>query len=140
MALGNNEGTAGPATVLICNGDPIVGRALELLLRIADYAVKYVADDYLERPGSLEGVRVLLLGAGWDAGIRAAAVRAAGNAPGQASISILELGDSSDGSKSEPESHVPWPCRTEDLTRLIDAIVLAEPRASVSAKEEGDRT
>ena len=125
---------------MICNGDPIVGRALESLLRIANYAVKYVANDYLERPGALEGVRVLLLGAGWDARSRAAVVGASGNAAGQAIVPILELGDPSDGSKIEPESNVPWPCRTEDLTRRIDAIVLAESQADVGAKRERDTT
>lgn len=120
-----------PATVLICNGDPIVGRALELLLRTADYTVKYVADDCLQRPGTLEGVRLVLLGAGWGAQSRAAVVQAASNAPDRASISILELGEPFDGSEIEPGRNVPWPCRTEDLTRRIEAIVFAEPQADV---------
>lgn len=131
VAPGRSERTVVPATVLICNGDPIVGRALELLLRTADYTVKYVADDYLERPGTLEGVRLLLLGAGWDARSRAAVVQAAGNASNRASISILELGEPFDGSEVEPGRNVPWPCRTEDLTRRIEAIVFAEPQADV---------
>lgn len=127
--------------VLICNGDPIVGRALESLLRVADYAVKYVADDYLTRPGALDGVRVLLLGARWDARSREAALRAVGNAVGRVGgISILELGEPSDGSKIDPECYVPWPCRTEDLTRRIDAIALTESRSDVGAKSEGGRT
>ena len=139
--MGKNEGTVDPAMVLICNGDPVVGRALESLLRVADYAVKYVADDYLTRPGALEGVRVLLLGARWDARSREVVLRAAGNAVGRiGGISVLELGESSDGSEIEPENYVPWPCRTEELTRRIDAIALTEPRSGVGAKSEGGRT
>ena len=127
--------------VLICNGDPIVGRALESLLRVADYAVKYVADDYLERPGALEGVRVLLLGARWDARSREVALRAVGDTLGRTgSISILELGEPSDGSKIEPENYVPWPCRTEVLTRRIDALTMIDPRSGVGLKSEGGRT
>ena len=119
----------------------MVGRALESLLRVADYAVKYVADDYLERPGALEGVRVLLLGARWDARSREVALRAVGDTLDRmGGISILELGEPSDGSKIEPECYVPWPCRTEDLTRRIDAIALTEPRSGVGAKGEGGRT
>lgn len=127
--------------VLICSGDPVVGRALESLLRAADYAVEYVADDLLTRPGSLEGVRVLLLSARWDARSRDVVLRAAGNAVGRTGdISILELGEPSDGSKIQPENYVPWPCRTEVLTRRIDALTMIDPRSGVGLKSEGGRT
>ena len=140
VASGESAGTEDPATVLICYGDPIVGRALELLLRNAVYAAKYVTGDYLERSGASRGMRVLLLDTGWDAQSRAGAVGAASSTANRRNISILELGESFDDTKSGPESHVPWPYRTEDLTRRIDASVPAEPRADVGAKTEGGRT
>ncbi len=131
MASGGTQGPTAPATVIIVNGDPIVGRALELLLKIADYRTKYVAADTLGRIGTLAGVRVLLLGPGWGAESREAVIKAVDGAPGPAEIVILELGEPSDGSPVEPERYVPWPCRTEDLARRINAVLGGEPQADI---------
>lgn len=119
------EGTA-QATVIIFDGDPIVGRALEMLLRTAGYVARYVFDGPSEALGSLEGVRVVLLGPGWDAESHEALIKALGGAPGLSSMTILQLGDPSDGARVEPGRHVPWPCRAEDLTRRIDDALLTK--------------
>ncbi len=137
-----SEGTgrmAAPATVVIFDGDPIVGRALKLLLRTADYSVKYVARDPLERLGTLEGVRVLLLGPGWDIQSREAVVEAVGDAPDPSRISVLELGFPPEGAGLEPERYVPWPCRAEDLKRWVDAALLDESKATDGAERRGLR-
>jgi hypothetical protein len=113
-------------TILIFDGDPVVGRALGLLLRTAGYDARYVTSDYAEHATAFDGFRILLLGPGWDARSRAATERMA-DARRVAITPILEMGAPIDGAPKKPERFVPWPCRTEDLIRRIDAALLGAP-------------
>jgi hypothetical protein len=124
------ERTPAPTTirVMIFEGDPVVGRALALLLRTCGYGgVRYVNRDSLEELRTLRGVRLWLLGPGWDYASLEIAAEMAGSMPAEGKGSVLGIGLPCDGSSIRAECYVPWPCRTEDLKRRIDAALLGEP-------------
>ena len=121
--------------VAVC-GDPVVGRALVLLLRGSVYDARFLSTSSLGEPASLEGVRLLLLtptreldGEGHEA--LWASLRDASGAVG---APILELTSSREARNGEAraglEHSVPWPCSTEELERRIQAALLADPGGS----------
>jgi hypothetical protein len=114
--------------VVVFDGDPVVGRALELLLRDNGRNTKFLDKRSLKRPGALEGVRVILLAPGWSAESRRTVLTMIENdAPATARrIKVLEIGAPPESPRTEPGHHVPWPCRTEDLKRHVDAVLLAK--------------
>lgn len=138
MHPGASKPTTSSATVIIFGGDPVVGRALELLLRTANYAAKYLAGDALDCVESPGRARVLLLSPGWDSEAYKAAVAVTSGASGAAEVTVLELGEPSDGGASDPRRHVPWPCRAEELSRRIDAAF--DRRFEQAREERRDKT
>ncbi len=126
-----------PGVLAIC-GDPVVGRALVLLLQGPLYDVRFMPTSSSSVPGSFEGVRLVLLTPMWElnaerredllASLRSAALAA--QAP------ILELTSASGGGARNGEARVglnqtvPWPCSTEELERRIQAALLAVPAES----------
>jgi hypothetical protein len=114
------------SAIVIFDGDPVVGRALGLLLRSAGYDARYVTTIHTERATTVDGFRLLLLGPGWNAKSRATVEKIA-TARRVAITPILEMGAPRDGAPKKPERFVPWPCRTEDLLRRIDAALLGAP-------------
>lgn len=127
----DQQGTSAPTTVVIFDGDPVIGRALELLLQAdADYSsVRYMDESSLEQPGALEEVRVVLLGPRWSARSREAITNMVESMPATVRIPVLEVGIPADDTQVEPENYVPWPCQMEDLKRRIDAALFAGPGA-----------
>ncbi len=120
-------GAAVSATVAVFGGDPVVGRALEALLRTVGYSTKFVAESSVEQMGALEGVRVLLLAPRCSPRSREAVLARIRGAQNASRTSILEIGVSSNsGAQVNQERFVPWPCRTEDLKRRIEAVLLSE--------------
>ena len=122
--------------VTIC-GDPVVGRALTLLLRSCLYEARFQPVSSLSEPGALEGVGLLLLTPTWDldAEGRAALMASLRDASAAAAAPILELASSTGGSRNgvaplRPEHTVPWPCTTEELERRIEAALAAAPVGS----------
>jgi hypothetical protein len=122
--------------VAIC-GDPLVGRVLTLLLRSSLYDARFLSASSLSEPGSLEGVRLLLLTPTWelDAEGREALLASLRDASAAAEAPILELTSSSGEARNgearfRPEHTVPWPCTTEELERRIQAALLAAPEGS----------
>ena len=131
--------------VAIC-GDPVVGRALALLLRGSHYDAKFLTTSSLSDPGSLEGVRLLLLTPTWelDADQRGALLVSLWDASAAAEAPILELTSSparNGEARLKSEHTVAWPCSTEELERRIQATLLAAPVGSngltKSAASEG---
>ncbi len=124
-------------TVLAICGDPVVGRALALLLRSCLYEVRFLPVSSLSEPVALEGVRLLLLAPTWDLDaerreVLLASLRDASAATG---APILELtsstGEARNGiARLRPEHVVPWPCTTEELERRIHAALLAASAGS----------
>ena len=124
-------------TVLAICGDPVVGRALALLLRSSLHEVRFLPVSSLSEPGALEGVRLLLLTPTWDldAERRGALLASLRGATAAAGPPILELTSSSGEARNgdarlRPEHTVHWPCTTEELERRIQAALLAAPVGS----------
>ena len=117
----------GRVTVAIF-GDPIVGRALALVMQGARYDARFVpAEKSADRQGWLEGVRLLLLGPtpGLSLSRRDALVDSLRKEAMKVGIPMLELCYISREDTRPGRSTVPWPCTTEELEGHIeDALCL----------------
>lgn len=114
------------ATVIVVGGDAVVGQALELLLRGADYGVRFLPERSLIRVppagGALDGARLLLLAPKLSAEGREGVLAWVRASSAAKKIPVLELVDDPDGARDgSGRCFLPWPCRTEDLKRHIDA-------------------
>ena len=114
------------ATLAVC-GDPVICRALVLLLRTPDYDVGYLPVASLGAPGSLANVQVLLLALERDAQRRKTTLDLVNKATAGAEVQVLELGNAFEGGsgqrREEPgwsDGRVPWPCSTEELKQHIE--------------------
>jgi hypothetical protein len=119
--------------VAIC-GDPIVGRALALLLRSTLYDARFLVSLSLSELGSLEDVQLLLLTPAWElyADRREDILALLGDESDAAEIPVLELTSSFGAGRNgharlRPEHTVSWPCSTEELERRIQAALLTDP-------------
>ena len=109
-------------TVAILSGDPLVGRALELLLKGAGYEVRLLEEPDVSRVEDLlHGVDVLLLDRGLTNGRREDLLGALATTLETATIPVLSLSPGSEGTAAEEDRVVPWPCKIEDLVREIEA-------------------
>jgi hypothetical protein len=109
-------------TVAILGGNLLVGRALELLLESAGYEVRLLEES--EASGVedlLEGVDVVLLGRGLNNGRRENVLGAMASTLEMAVIPVLSFNPAPEGTSAGEDRLVPWPCRTEDLVREIEA-------------------
>lgn len=122
-----------PARVIlaVC-GDPVVGRALVLLLQGSLYDVRFLPTSSLGESAGLEDVQLLLLTPTWElnAERREALLTSLKGASEDAEMPVLELSSSSGdprngGTRSRQEHRVPWPCSTEELERRIKAALRA---------------
>lgn len=122
-----DSGETAPAEVVIFDGEPIIGQALELLLQDGHRSVKFLEIASMREPGLLEGVRVLLLGPGWSAEGRKAALAMAeseqAKAGGERRIQVLEVGAPPEGVRIEPKHHMPWPCGIKELKQRVNALL-----------------
>ena len=122
---------SGPVVLAIC-GDPVVGRALVLLLRNSSYDVRYLAAPFLRRSGALENIRLLLLTPVLDSRCQKALSEALENNPdGTRKLWTLKPvastgGEQERGAPREPEHTIPWPCTTEELKQRIEAILFVD--------------
>ena len=109
-------------TVAILSGDPLVGRALELLLEGAGYEVGLLEElDAFRVEDLLQGVDVLLLDRGLSDGRREDFLGALAGTLETATIPVLSLSPGAEGTPAQKDRVVPWPCRMEDLVREIEA-------------------
>jgi hypothetical protein len=111
--------------IAVLGGELIVGRALEILLTGAGYDVRLVGESG-DAGQALDGAGLLLIAPTLDAGlpgslafeIKALAILA--KLPVLALVTATaELPPQEDGAH-----YVPWPCRTAELAREIDAALL----------------
>jgi DNA-binding response OmpR family regulator len=109
-------------TVAILSGDPLVGRALELLLQGAGYEVRLLEEPDASRVEDLlGGIDVLILDRGLTNGRREGFLGAMAGTLETATIPVLSLSPGSEGTSAEEDRVVPWPCKIEDLVREIEA-------------------
>ena len=127
-----NRATGGTAPVLagaiaVLGGEPIVARALEVLLTSAGYDARVVGDLGNGDPGqALDGARLLLLAPTVEAGmpgtlayeIKALAILA------KLPVLTLVTTTSEHPQQEDGAYYVPWPCRMAELAREIDAALL----------------
>ncbi len=142
------------STVLAVCGDPVVSRALVLLLRGLRYDVRFLFVSSLSDPGSLEGVRLLLLAPTPELNIehRKALSTSLADIGGVVGVPTLDLvaasAETQNGGAVEGSRYVvSWPCRTEELEQRIKSILLShpredqatgrDPRIQVEQKEDG---
>ena len=121
--------TPSVARVLVLGEDGVVGRALELLLRSADYDVRFLEASSLDELKTLEGVGLVLLCPGFSAKRRETLLTLIESTPVTVEIPILELAENPEGVRVGSRHLLPWPCRAEDLKRQINAVLLSESGA-----------
>ena len=116
-----------PVGLAVC-GEPIVGRALALLLRSPRYDTRFVSVSPSGEVTSLESARLLLLAPtpGLSAERRGALLTALEEATTVAGIPMLELVTLAE--RPEPRhTQVRWPCSAAQLERCIEDALLAIP-------------
>lgn len=127
-----------PASVVaIVSGNAIVGRALEVLLRSAQYSVRLLADPSFDKPGLLDGVQLLLLAPGLDAVRHETLLGTIDGVSSSVRVPVLELVDATQAAQAGDGHCVSWPCRSEDLKREIKAALFAGSEDTQSSHEAG---
>lgn len=113
-------------TIAILGGNPVVARALEILLRGVGYEVRFLGEPQAFEVEDLpEVVDVLLLGSDLSSEYREDFLGAMASALKTASIPILSFSLGLTGTLAGEERWlVEWPCRTEDLAKQIEAALL----------------
>jgi hypothetical protein len=110
----------------------VAGRALEALLQGVGYDTRLI-EDPPERPAEqlLEGVRLLLLAPTLSAETRETLLAEIGSTLDAANIPVLTLSTILKEAPGDRPVFIPWPCRLEDLTKMIEAALLRVPKVNV---------
>jgi hypothetical protein len=114
-----------PITIVIVGRDPIVGRAIESLLRTAGYNTCFVADPISDGSRSaLVEAHVVLLAPGLSAQGREKALGSGTSNPVAAGTPTLELvSEADEGQPQQGHHRVRWPCSLEQLRWEIEAVL-----------------
>jgi hypothetical protein len=114
-----------PTTIAILGGNSVAGRALEALLQGVGYDTRLIEDPPERSPEQLfEGVRLLLLAPTLSAESRETLLAEMGSTLDAANVPVLTLSTSLKEALVEGPTFIPWPCRLEDLTKRIEAVLL----------------
>ena len=121
-----------PTTIAILGGNSVSGRALEALLQGVGYDTRLI-EDSPERPPEqlLEGVRLLLLAPALSEESRETLLADMGSTLDAAHIPVLTLSTILKEAQGEGSVLIPWPCRLEDLTKMIEAALLPVPEVKL---------
>ncbi len=114
-------------SVGVFGGDPVVGRALEQLLRSAGYSARFLTEASLHEAQALEGLELLLFAGSLDATRCETIMAVLREAAGKANLPVLELVFSLEASRGGAQGVLPWPCRVEELRERIEQILLDGP-------------
>jgi hypothetical protein len=118
-----------PTTIAILGGNSVAGRALEALLHGVGYDTRLIEDPPERSPEQLlEGVRLLLLAPTLSAESRETLLTDMGSTLDATNIPVLTLSTSLKEALAERPAFIPWPCRLEDLTKKIEAVLLRAPK------------
>ena len=112
-----------PAAVLVVGGDYVVGHALVLLLSGSGYAASFQALSAFDAKRACEEASLILLAPGLDEWDGNAVLSSIVTACYDGDLPVLELTSATTSRSRGGHSFVPWPCRTEDLERKIEAIL-----------------
>jgi len=102
------------------------------LLQGVGYDTRLI-EDSAERPPEqlLVGVRLLLLAPTLSAETRETLLAEMGSALDAANIPVLTLSTTLKEAPGDGPVFIPWPCRLEDLTKKIEAVLLRVPEVNV---------
>lgn len=119
----------GLVALAVC-GDPVVSRALVLLLQDSRYDVRYLSTSSLSETGSLEDFRLLLLVPlpELNPERRRSLSASLRDTSGTAEVQVLELvtpsRETQEGEARGALWHtIPWPCKIEELKQRIEAVL-----------------
>ena len=114
-----------PTTIAILGGNSVAGRALEALLQGVGYDTRLIEDPPERSPEQLlEGVRLLLLAPTLSPESRETLLAEMDSTLDAANIPVLTLSTSLKEALGDGSVFIPWPCRLEDLTKRIEAVLL----------------
>ena len=128
----------GSAAVVVVGDDTIVGNALALLLRSAEYDVVFLTEPFWEMPGSLDGTQLLVLAPPLSAHKRRAILVFMERELAKRSVPVLELVSGAKASQlGERHFVVPWPCHSEELRRHMEVALRARLRCCTTGTRAG---
>jgi hypothetical protein len=122
VVAGSRRAGSLQVSLVVC-GDPVVGRALALVLRGSRYDARFLPLYPPGESGSLEGVQLLLLGPAprLSTRRREALLTLLKHEAAAAGVTVLELVPASEGeTRDRPWRRVTWPCSVEQLKRRIE--------------------
>ena len=119
-----------PIVVAVLGGDPVVGRALELMLTGGGYDARFLNGSFIDELAELaEEIRLVILAPGLHSKGRKRFLN--GTQRAAAKIPVLELVSASDRARGDGrQGSVSWPCRVRDLRQEIDTALQAPSIAS----------
>ena len=124
-----------PATVAILGGNPVIGKALESLLRSADYVARFFSEYREEETEPLGGAKVALILPALNSKHQESLITLIRNTPSTTNLPVIELITNPSEHGNGQDTRVPWPCDLEDLRRLIDEKLPGEPLAAQNGSE-----
>jgi hypothetical protein len=134
-----NRSDSASVELAVC-GDPVVSRALVLLLRSFRYGARFLPLSTVGEPGVLKGTQLLLITATPQLNDerRKALLALMQREVDAVQIPLLQLLDSSEalgdrGARGDGSRHVvPWPCSIEELKQRIEEALLINPKEDQS--------
>jgi hypothetical protein len=130
--------TEGPATVAILGGNPVIGKALESLLRSADYVAQFFPEYPEDEAEPLGGARVALILPALSSTHQEALITLIRDTPSTTNLPVIELITTPNENGNGQGTRVPWPCGIEDLRQFIDEKLLEDPPGTIERREPGN--
>ena len=129
--------TEGPATVAILGGNPVIGKALESLLRSADYVARFFSEYPEEDAEPLGGARVALVLPALSSRHQESLITLIRDTPSTTNLPVIELITTPGENGNGQVTRVLWPCGIEDLRRTIDEKMLGDSLDAPERREPG---
>jgi hypothetical protein len=110
----------GPATVAILGRNAVIGKALESLLRSADYVARFFSEYPEEEVEPLGGAKVALILPALSSRHQESLITLIRNTPSTTNLPLIELITTPHENDDGQVTRVPWPCSMENLRQSID--------------------
>ncbi|HET7272886.1 MAG TPA: hypothetical protein VFI90_17570 [Rubrobacter sp.] len=127
--------TEGPATVAILGGNPVIGKALESLLRSADYVARFFSEYPEEDIEPLRGASVVLILPARSSRHQESLITLIRDTPSTTNMPVIELITTPHENGNGQVTRVPWPCSIQDLRRSIDEKLLGNPKDTPEVRD-----
>ncbi len=109
-----------PAIVAILGENPVVGNALESLLRSADYSARFFPEYLPDSAEPFDGARLALILPASSARRNEALIAGIRSHPATVDLPVIELITTPNG-EAYGHTRLPWPCGLEQLKQCISA-------------------